>query len=481
MNREEYLNRKKYRFYEYFENLAETYPKHREKTSYYWNDIINYCNFFIHEDDSVLEIGCGTGETLSKLKGKNKTGIDYSPKMIAKARERYPELNFILQDATQLELDEKFDIIVVTNVIGFIDNLNELFESLRKVSHPRTKIIISYYNYFWEPIIKFAEWIGLKKRIPNQSWISKQDLANILYLTEFEPYRYTRSMIIPYKIPILSDIINRFIARLPLINSLCINQFMIARPSPYFPKDVVKDKYSVSVVIPARNEEGNIENAIKRIPKMGKHTEVIFVEGNSTDNTWQEIRRVYEKYKTTHDIKITQQQGKGKGDAVRKGFSLATGDILMILDADLTVPPEDLPKFYYAIASLKGEFINGSRLVYPMEKNAMRFLNIIGNKFFSMMFTWLLEQPIKDTLCGTKVIFRKDYERLAGNRHFFGDFDPFGDFDLLFGSYKLNLKIIDLPIRYQERVYGDTNISRFKHGWLLLKMCVFAARKIKFR
>jgi glycosyltransferase involved in cell wall biosynthesis len=202
----------------------------------------------------------------------------------------------------------------------------------------------------------------------------------------------------------------------------------------------VELKHSVSVVIPARNESGNIENAILRTPKIGKHTELIFIEGNSTDDTWEMIQKMAEKYKDSHDIKIGRQDGKGKGDAVRKGFGMATGDILTILDADLTMPPEDLPKFYNAIASGKGDFINGSRLVYVMEKKAMRFLNILGNKFFSMAFSWLLEQPFKDTLCGTKVIFREDYEKLIQNRKFFGEFDPFGDFDLIFGAYKLNLK-----------------------------------------
>jgi glycosyltransferase involved in cell wall biosynthesis len=240
------------------------------------------------------------------------------------------------------------------------------------------------------------------------------------------------------------------------------------------------DSYSTTVVIPARNESGNIENAILRLPKFGRHIEIIYVEGNSTDDTWQKIQEIQEKYKDSHDIKIMQQDGKGKGDAVRKGYAAATGDILMILDADLTVPPEDLPKFYYALAAGKGDFINGSRLVYPMEKGAMRFLNNLGNKFFSLVFSWLLEQSLKDTLCGTKVMFRKDYISLINNRSYFGNFDPFGDYDLLFGAYKLNLKIIDLPIRYQERTYGDTNISRFRHGLLLLRMCLFASKKIKF-
>jgi glycosyltransferase involved in cell wall biosynthesis len=237
---------------------------------------------------------------------------------------------------------------------------------------------------------------------------------------------------------------------------------------------------SVNVISPARNEKDNIENALKRLPNMGSHTEVIFIEGNSTDDTLSEIKRVCEAYAPIMDVKYGVQIGKGKGDAVRKGFDMATGEILMILDADLTVPPDDLPKFYEAIASGKGEYINGSRLVYPMEKEAMRPLNMLGNKFFSIMFTWILNQRLKDTLCGTKVISKANYIKLINNRSYFGDFDPFGDFDLIFGAAKLNLKIVEVPIRYKARTYGDTNISRFKHGWLLLKITFFAINKIKF-
>jgi glycosyltransferase involved in cell wall biosynthesis len=283
-------------------------------------------------------------------------------------------------------------------------------------------------------------------------------------------------MLLPVYLPAISYLINNIIGQLPVVNSFSINQFVFARP--YGPGTPVND-YSVSIVIPARNESGNIEEAVKRIPEFGTSIELIFIEGNSTDDTWKKIKEVKAKY-PEKNIRIAQQDGKGKGDAVRKGFGMATGDILMILDADLTVIPEDLPLFYYAIASGKGEFINGSRLVYPMERNAMRLLNYFGNKFFSMLFSWLLNQPIKDTLCGTKVLFRKDYEKLIKNRDFFGDFDPFGDFDLIFGAYKLNLKIIDLPVRYRERAYGETNISRFSHGFLLLRMAFYAARKIKF-
>jgi len=315
--------------------------------------------------------------------------------------------------------------------------------------------------------------------MPIQNWLSHHDIINLLYLSGFETYKMQRRILLPYNIPLLAFILNKYLVRLPFFNIFGLNQFIFARPA-MDPKSDVSQKYSTTVVIPARNESGNIENAITRLPKFGKHVEIIFIEGNSTDDTWETIQRIQDKYNGTHDIKIAQQPGKGKGDAVRKGYGMATGDILMILDADLTVPPEDLPKFYDALALGKGEFINGARLVYPMEKEAMRFLNTLGNKFFSLAFSWLLEQPIKDSLCGTKVMFREDYVKLIKNRKFFGEFDPFGDFDLLFGAYKLNLKIIDLPIRYQERVYGDTNISRFKHGVILLRMCIYAAGKIKF-
>jgi glycosyltransferase involved in cell wall biosynthesis len=274
--------------------------------------------------------------------------------------------------------------------------------------------------------------------------------------------------------------LNSFLAKLPFFRFFSLNIYTFAKQLPTVSEAEYKEKYSVSIIIPARNESGNIENAILHLPKLGNHTEIIFIEGNSTDDTWAKIKKIAAKYSNTHDIKIGQQTGKGKADAVRKGFGMATCDILMILDADLTVPPEDLPKFYDAIASGKGDFINGSRLVYPMNKGAMRFLNLLGNKFFSMAFTWLLEQKFKDTLCGTKVIFREDYYRLVKNQHYFGNFDPFGDYDLIFGAHKLNHKIVEIPIRYKERTYGSTNISRFKHGIILLRMCSFAARKIKF-
>ncbi len=471
---------RKQNIYEHFQAGAASYLQYRKRFSYYGNDIINYLNFFLQEDSSVLEVGCSCGETIAQLKGAYKVGIDFSDKMIEEAKFNFPDVDFYVMDAESITLDKKFDVIIFNNIIGYLDNNQDVFYSIKKNCHEHTRIIISYYNHYWEPVLNFGETIGYKKKSPQQNWLDTKDISNLLYLSGFETYRTNKRLLLPVYIPILSWLINKYVAKLPLFKSFCLNQFTFARPQLNYSENTVSQKYSVSICLPARNESGNIEDAILRLPKFAKYQEIIFVEGGSSDDTWKKIQEIQEKYRNTHDIKIVKQSGKGKGDAVRKGFSIATQDILMILDADLTMPPEELPKFYYAIATGKGEFINGSRLVYPMEKEAMRFLNMLGNKFFSLIFSWLLEQPIKDCLCGTKVMFRKDYLKLTESRKFFGNFDPFGDFDLLFGAYKLNLKIIDLPIRYKERTYGSSNISRFTNGWMLLRMCWFAAGKIKF-
>lgn len=464
---------------DYFEKNASVRDTWRSRNSYYHNDIKDFLRFLIPANVSVLEVGCATGDITACLAKDNPSimGVDFSPAMIALAQKKYPGLEFAVEDVEALaESGKKYDYIIVSDVIGYLEDIQASFSSLAKRSHPQSKLVITTYNYFWEPIFRLAEKLKLKMPQPMQNWLTANDVEELLYLAGFEVVKKGGRLLLPKNIPLLSTLFNRYLAKLPIFKNLCLINYFIARLRP---NGAEEKAYSVSVLIPARNEKGNIEDAARRVPNIGSHTEIIFVEGNSTDETWAEIQRVKAAY-PSRDIKAMKQDGKGKGDAVRKGFDAASGDILMILDADLTVKPEDLPKFYKAIAEGDGEFINGCRLVYQMEDNAMRLLNVLGNKFFSVMFSWLLEQRIKDTLCGTKVLWKSDYEKIKANRKFFGDFDPFGDFDLLFGASKLNLKIIDLPIHYQARVYGNTNISRFRHGWLLLKMCFFAMKKIKF-
>ena len=458
-----------------FDQLAKDRSKWIRRNQYYYDDQKKYFGFLIPEGCSVLELGCGTGHLLASLKPKRGLGIDFSSEMVSQARESFPELEFQVGDIECLgDLAETFDYIILSDVIGLLLDIEETFQGLHRFCNACTRIVISYYNFLWEPILKLGERFCLKMPQRHQNWLSIADISNLLYLADFEVVKEETRLLLPKKIPFLTSIINRFFAPLPGLRKLCLSCYLVARSL----RQTQKKLYSTTIVIPCRNEKGNIEAAIQRLPKFGGDQESIFVDGHSTDGTQGEIRRVMDVY-PDKDIKMLVQDGTGKGDAVRKGFQQAKGDILMILDADLTVPPEDLPKFYRAIADGKGEFINGCRLVYPMEKQAMRLLNLLGNKFFGLAFSWLLNQRIKDTLCGTKVLFRKDYEKIADSRGYFGEFDPFGDFDLIFGASKLNLKIIEVPIRYRERTYGTTNISRFRHGWLLLKMTAFGFKKLK--
>ncbi|RJR32902.1 MAG: glycosyltransferase [Desulfobacteraceae bacterium] len=458
-----------------FDDLAGCRDQWIARNRYYYDDQKRYFRFLVPENVSVIELGCGTGDLLSGLKPSRGLGVDISPEMVSVAARKYPELEFRQADLENIDSwEETFDYIILADVVGHLQDIEESFRRLRSFCRPGTRVIVSYYNFLWEPLLKMGERVGLKMPQEHQNWLSTEDICNVLALAHYEVVKTESRLLLPKYVPLIGNVINRYIAPLPGIRRLCLSKYIVARPLELRGKK----SYGTSIVIPCRNEKGNIEAAVRRIPPFGAGQEILFVEGGSTDGTGEEIERVIKEY-PQKDIKLLIQDGRGKGDAVRKGFASARGEILMILDADLTVPPEDLPKFYRALADDLGEFINGCRLVYPMEKQAMRFLNLLGNKFFSMMFTWILNQRFKDTLCGTKALFKEDYEKIRANRSYFGEFDPFGDYDLIFGAIKQNLKVVEVPIRYRDRTYGSTNIRRFRHGWLLLKMTLFAYRKIK--
>jgi len=481
----------------HYNSLAAKRDEWRRKNDYYHQKILSLLAFLIPENASVLDIGCGTGSLLAALKPRKGVGVDFAEEMIKEAKTKYnpveyPELNFQEGDVEELKIDDVFEYIVISDVVGDLNDVWKAFRKIRTVSDENSRIVINYYNAMWEPILTIAEKLGLKMPQPHQNWLAAGDIKNLLDLNGFEVIKEGQGLLFPKSIPLISNFLNSVFANLPFIQNFGLTNYIVARKVSQ--PIAVEQHLSVTVLIPCRNERGNIRSAIERVPDMGKHTEILFVDGNSNDRTVEEIEKVIEEYsdkdiKLLHQIPPGSNMGSdnglmlslGKGDAVRKGFDAAQGDILMILDADLTVPPEELPRFYDALVEGKGDLINGTRLVYPMEKEAMRFLNILGNKFFSLFFSWILGQRIKDTLCGTKVLTKVSYQKIAKNRAFFGDFDPFGDFDLLFGAAKQNLKIIELPVHYKERTYGEIKIERFKHGLILLKMSLFALLKLKFR
>jgi SAM-dependent methyltransferase len=454
-----------------FYDAAATEPNWAARA--YRELLARYYNLIIPAGASVLEIGCGSGELLRRLHAGRKVGVDVSPRQIDAARRRVPSAEFHVQAGETITLTEPFDYIVVSDTLNFAADVQLLLERLHAVSHANTRLVVNYYSSLWRPVLSLAHACGLKSDQPQSSWLGRPDVRNLLRLADWSQISEEPRLLVPATIVGLERVINRWMS--PVVSPLCLTVFSVSRPSPRPSASSPR----VSVIIPARNEAGNIEAAVLRTPEMGAGTELVFVEGHSHDDTWTRIERVARDH-PERAITILRQPGAGKGDAVRAGCQAATGDVLMILDADLTMPPEELPKFYDVLVSGKAELANGVRLVYPMDDKAMRWMNLVANKTFSLIFTWLLGQSVKDTLCGTKALTRAHYERIRQNRAYFGDFDPFGDFDLLFGAAKLKLAIADVPIRYRERTYGTTNIRRWRHGWLLLRMILVAARTLRF-
>ena len=447
------------------------------RNEYYYRELIRIIGSWMEGGKDVLQFGCGNGYLLSRLNARNAVGIDLSPEMIAAARKSYPGLTFLRGDAEDPpELGRKFDYILLVNVVGDIIDLQTAFSRLSPYCRRSTRIIIIYYNYLWEPVVKLAEKLRLKIKEPTQNWLSPADIGNLLYLSGLETVHKDNYLFFPFHLPGFSFLVNRVIFRLPLLNRLCFANLIVARPSPQ-PRP--GENLSVSVIVPCKDEEGNIEDVVRRTPPMGKKTEIIIVDDQSTDGTAAAVEAARRRH-PGKDVILVNGPGRGKFEAVKAGFAAASGDILMILDADATVMPEELPLFFQALAEGRGEFINGCRLVYEMEKQAMRLLNILGNKLFGLIFSYLLSQRIKDTLCGTKAFFRDDYLRMKRYFSYFGSYDRWGDFNLLFSACKLNLKIIDLPVHYVERIEGETKMKRrFSHGWLMLRMCWEGARRFK--
>ncbi len=461
----------------HWDALASEESLHKGWGGYYHRRLQQIYQNIIPSGRQVLELGCAEGDLLAAVKPTKGVGVDFSGKMLRQAGNRHPEIHFLQADAHEMDLKERFEAILLSDLVNDLWDVQVVLEKAAICSSSRTRLVINSYSRLWEIPLSLGGRLGLARTRLYQNWLTVEDIQNLLALSGWELIRSWEEVLWPLSFPILGGFCNKFLVKWWPFKYLALTNFFLARPSPA--ATPVLGPPVVSVIVPARNEAGNVPEIFRRVPEMGGGTELVLVEGHSTDGTYEAMAREAEKF-PERSCQLLRQSGSGKGDAVRLGFSQAKGEILMILDADLTVPPEDLPRFYQALVSGKGEMINGVRLIYPLEDQAMRFFNFLGNKFFSLAFSWLLGQPIKDTLCGTKVMWQEDYRHLAANRKYFGDFDPFGDFDLLFGAAKLGLKIIDLPIRYRQRVYGTTNIQRWKHGWLLLRMVAFAAGKIKF-
>jgi len=482
---------------DHYDRVAASRDMWYERSRYYHGHVERELRSLIPAGSCVLELGSATGNLLAAINPGRGLGIDLSPEIVRIARRNHPKLAFEVGDAGALRLtDEKFDFVVASDLVGELDDIAAMLDSVRLVSHQQTRLILTFHNPALEGALRVAQKLGLSMAPARHNWVGRLTMTNLLGLADYEVESVRHSLLVPTHVPVVADAMNRLLSRRRAFSYVDLVNVIVARPIMPRPQPA---PLSVTVLIPCRNEIDNIEPAIERMPKLGTRTEILFVDGQSTDGTKERIEQVIEQYRGRRDIRLLLQVPDadyarpkddpnaptvmlklGKGDAVRKGFDAARGDVLMILDADLTVPPEDLPRFLDPIAMGKADFVNGTRLVYPMEDRAMKFVNYLGNWFFSVLFTWLLEQPIRDTLCGTKALRRTDYEKIKANRSHFGEFDPFGDFDLLFGAARCGLRITEVPVRYRRRVAGVSKVRVSHHGWLLIGMSLLGLRRLKF-
>ncbi len=465
----------------HFDWVADHSARPRRVQRGFHAQLLRYFRRHIPAGSRVLEWGCGTGDLLAGLRPSRGVGLDFSPRMIARARESHgaePALEFRVADAGTDAAGGEYDHIILDYLTGYLGDIQALLQRLHAAADERTRLHVTTINTLWLLPLRLAVAAGMASRQPPSNWLSHADLFNLIELAGWEVVCFERLQLLPFDVPLLAPLVNGVLVKLPLLRHLGMTLAITARPRR---APALNGETRCSVVVPARNEAGNIRAVLDRVPTLGGPTEIILVEGHSTDGTWDVIQREIAAYRGPHAVRALQQTGRGKWDAVRTGLAIARGDVVVIQDADLTAPPEDLPKFFGALASGTAEFVNGSRLVYPMEREAMRLLNLAGNKFFSLALSYVLGQPLKDSLCGTKMCLRSDYERMLRRLEGFGEFDPFGDFNLLYGAALLDLRIRDLPVRYRERTYGRTNISRFRHGWLLLRMTWWGLRHLRWR
>lgn len=466
----------------FFDATATQRDSWKAQNAYYHAAIESLCAGMVPPGAAVLEIGCSTGDLLHAVRPGFGVGLDISARTIEVARDKYPQYHFFVGDAEALPLGRCFDYILMSDLLGYLGDVWMAFQSLNAVVDLDSRLLITFYNPIWRPALALGEKLGLKMPYGTENWLTPRDVEEQLYLADFEVETQGSILLLPRHVPFMTRLVNEHVARQKWAHPLCMVHYILARPAR---QPSIMENLTCTVVVPCRNEVDNVQGAVTRMPEMGSHTEIIFVDGASTDGTPQLIESLIKQYQDCKDIKLIHQVPaagnlpSGKGDAVRQGFLAASGDVVMILDADLTVPPEDLPKFFWPLAQGKADFVNGTRLIYPMEDEAMKTVNHFGNVFFSLVFSWLLDRRISDTLCGTKAMRKKDSEAIIANRDYFGDLDLFGDFDWLFGAARLGLRIVEVPVRYCRRTAGLSKIRVLKHGWLFARMCLVGFRKFK--
>ncbi len=468
-DRADFLQGKNDELREFFDRIGPDLERWTRKNLYYHRQVHAFFARRIPAGQRVLEIHCRTGTLLSGVSPAHGVGVEISSQLVETARQLHPELTFHCMDPVEVDsLGLQFDFVILNQVADLAVDLLALFKALRSCCHEDTRIIITSFGALWHPMLRLAGKLSLILEPPYRNWFTPATLERIIRLSGLETVVSGRFCLLPKYMPLLTRFCNRILAKTPGLSRLCLMHYQVVRCEP--PTRDASD-YRVSVVVPCKNEEGNVADVARRVPEMGIGTELIFVDDRSTDETAKEVSRAIERY-PERTIRLVDGPGEGKGAAVRAGLESATGDVYTILDADMTVMPEALPEFYAGLVEGRGEFINGTRLVYPLEKDSMRTMNLAGNQMFAALISYLMEQPISDSLCGTKMLWARDYPKIVAARTDLRSVDVWGDFDWLFGAAYRNLKICELPVHYLERVTGRSKMGkRFRNALVMLRMC----------
>lgn len=449
----------------------------RTRYRFYHERKREYVRFIIPPGESVLVLGCEDGELLAALQPSRGVGIDASSAYRDLARERFPEHEYLESLAAISSTRQTFEYVVIDDIAGESDDLFSLLQGIARLCTPTSRLVIVQHNYLWGPVFRLAEWLGIKRRERDQFWLSIGDLRVFLDGAGFETINVTPKMFCPVRLLGLGPAINWVAGLVPFVHRLASMEILIARRVLH---DRHPERKTASIILTVRDELGNIEPMVRQIPDVGAGTEIIFVEGHSTDGTRAEVERVAKQY-PGKNVRLLVQDGIGQGDAIHKGFSEASGDVIILLEADQTSPAEDVLKAFDIVAGGRADYVNGSRFIYPRGKGAMPLRKILGNWMFAIWFTWFLGQRTSDVLCGLKAIDRRQFQRLSKNWGSLGLFDPFGDFELIFGAARLGLKICEVPTRYTVRQYGEPKSRFLKHGWMLTRMALRATRVFKCR
>lgn len=454
---------------EYFERVAPDWERWQKRNRFYHKTISNLLQGMIPPGSTVLELGSGVGDLLASLKPSSGMGFNVAPALTVRALQKHPQLEFYTIDVDSVSLPRPFEpqYIVMTNMLDYVHDVWDMMDSLKPAIREHTLLVISTNNPLWAPLLRLASKLGLRFPESPRNFITNKDICSVLHLQGFDIVEEGLTLPVPKRIPIIGTLINAIVPEVPVLRFVSSLQYIAARPR------IPRPPLSCSVVIPCHNEADNIQECLRRVPNFGAWTEIVVVDDGSTDETCQ---RVKEMMATDSRVRlVVLEKNQGKANAVRAGFQAANGDVLMILDADMAVTPEELAKFLTPLQEGTADFVNGTRLIYPMQGKAMRVANFLGNKGFCFLASKVIRQRVSDTLCGTKAFLKRDFVRMP-----LGGAERWGDFDLLFGAARLKLRILEIPVHYTERRARKSKMRVMIDGWYFLWACLSGWRNLRF-